>query len=266
MSETPVIHERRDGYHVLTLNRPDRLNSFNEAQHHALRAALDEAEADADCGAIILTGAGRGFCAGQDLSDRDPAMLGDAPDLGRTLETFYNPLVRKLRGMEIPVICAVNGVAAGAGANIALACDIVLAARSAKFIQAFSKIGLIPDAGGTYWLTKHLGEARAKALAMTAEPLSADDAASWGLIWKAVDDDRLMEEAIALAQGFANGPTRAYALTKQAIQAATTNTLDEQLDVERNLQRQAGLSDEYKEGVAAFLAKRPANFRASRKG
>jgi 2-(1,2-epoxy-1,2-dihydrophenyl)acetyl-CoA isomerase len=265
LSETPIIHERRDGYHVITLNRPDRLNAFNEAQHHALRAALDEAEADTDCGAIVLTGAGRGFCAGQDLSDRDPTMLGESPDLGLTLETFYNPLVRRLRGLDLPVICAVNGVAAGAGANIAFACDIVLAAKSAKFIQAFSKIGLIPDAGGTYWLTRHLGEARAKALAMTAQPLSAEDAAQWGLIWKAVDDERLIEEATALAQGFANGPKRAYALTKQAIQAASTNTLDQQLDVERSLQREAGWSDDYKEGVAAFLQKRPADFRGARK-
>lgn len=261
MPELTVIHERRDGYHVLTLNRPDRLNSFNEAQHAALRAALDAAEADESCGAIVLTGAGRGFCAGQDLSDRDPTMLGESPDLGLTLETYYNPLVKKLRALEMPVICAVNGVAAGAGANIALACDIVIAAKSAKFIQAFSRIGLIPDAGGTYWLTKHLGEARAKALALTAHPLSADEAAEWGLIWKAVDDDALMDEAIALAEGFAKGPTKAYALTKQAIQAATTNSLDEQLDVERALQREAGWSDDYKEGVSAFLQKRPANFR-----
>lgn len=264
MSETPVIHERRDGYSVITLNRPDRLNAFNEAQHRELREALDACEADKDCGAVVLTGAGRGFCAGQDLSDRDPTMLGESPDLGLTLETFYNPLVRKLRALEMPVICAVNGVAAGAGANIALACDIVLAARSARFIQAFSKIGLIPDAGGTYWLTKHLGEARAKALALTAHPLSAEDAAQWGLIWKAVDDDRLMDEAAALAEGFANGPTRAYALTKQAIQAATTNDLDEQLEVERTLQREAGWSDDYKEGVAAFLQKRPADFKGRR--
>jgi len=260
----PVIRERRDGYSVITLNRPDRLNAFNEAQHLALRAALEACEADGDCGAIVLTGAGRGFCAGQDLSDRDPTILGESPDLGMTLETYYNPLVRKLRALEMPVICAVNGVAAGAGANIALACDIVLAARSAKLIQAFSKIGLIPDAGGAYWLTKHLGEARAKALALTAHPLSAEDAAQWGLIWKAVDDDRLMEEATALAESFANGPTRAYALTKQAIQAATTNDLDAQLEVERSLQREAGWSDDYKEGVAAFLQKRPADFKGRR--
>ena len=261
MNEAPVIHERRDGYHVLTLNRPDRLNSFNEAQHLALRAALEECAADAACGAVLLTGAGRGFCAGQDLSDRDPTIQGESPDLGMTLETYYNPLVRQIRGMEKPVICAVNGVAAGAGANIAFACDIVLAARSAKFIQAFSKIGLIPDAGGTWWLTRHLGEARAKALALTATPLPAEDAAAWGLIWKAVDDERLMDEAVALAEGFAAGPTRAYALTKQAIHAASTNGLEDQLEVERNLQREAGWSDDYKEGVKAFLEKRPANFR-----
>ena len=265
MSEPTVIHERRDGYHFIRLNRPDRLNSFNEEQHRALRAALDLAADDGDCGAVVLTGTGRGFCAGQDLSDRDPAMLGERPDLGTTLETFYNPLVRRLRSLEMPVICAVNGVAAGAGANIAFACDIVLAARSAKFIQAFSKIGLIPDAGGTYWLTRHLGEARAKALAMTAEPLSAEDAAQWGLIWKVVEDETLMDEAIALAERFANGPTRAYALTKQAIQQAAANSLDQQLDVERALQREAGLSDDYKEGVAAFLEKRPADFRGMRK-
>src|SRR5690606_15818276 len=225
----PVIHERRDGYSLITLNRPDRLNSFNEAQHLALRAALEDCEKDEDCGAIVLTGAGRGFCAGQDLSDRDPTIQGESPDLGMTLQTYYNPLVRMLRAMPKPVICAVNGVAAGAGANIAFSCDIVLAARSAKFIQVFSKIGLIPDAGGTYWLTRHLGEARAKALAMTAEPLSAQVAADWGLIWKAVDDGVLMAEAEALAQGFADGPATAYALTKQAIQAASTNTLDQQL-------------------------------------
>lgn len=252
----PVIHERRDGYSLITLNRPDRLNAFNEAQHLALRTAIEACADDESCRAILLTGAGRGFCAGQDLGDRDPAMLGDNPDLGRTIETFYNPLIRQLRGLNKPVICAVNGVAAGAGANIAFACDIVLAAKSASFIQAFSKIGLIPDSGGTWWLTRHLGEARAKALALMAQPLSAEDAAAWGLIWQAVDDDRLMEEATALVEGFAKGPTHAYALTKQAIQAASTNTLDAQLDLERELQREAGRSDDYREGVTAFLEKR----------
>jgi 2-(1,2-epoxy-1,2-dihydrophenyl)acetyl-CoA isomerase len=260
MSEDVVLHERRDGFGVVTLNRPDRLNAFNEEQHLRLRAVLEDCASDPACRAVLLTGAGRGFCAGQDLADRDPAMLGERPDLGHTLETFYVPLVRRLRTMEKPVICAVNGVAAGAGANIALACDIVLAARSAKFIQAFSKIGLIPDAGGTYWLTRHLGEARAKALALTAHPLSAGEAASWGLIWRAVDDDRLMDEALALASSFATGPTRAYALTKEAIHAAAANDLDAQLGVEIRLQREAGRTEDYKEGVAAFLQKRKPAF------
>ncbi|MBN9065780.1 MAG: 2-(1,2-epoxy-1,2-dihydrophenyl)acetyl-CoA isomerase [Rhizobiales bacterium] len=260
MSEQAVLHERRDGYSILTLNRPDRLNSFNIEQHEQLRAALEKCAADESCRAVVLTGAGRGFCAGQDLADRDPAMLGEAPDLGKTLATYYSPLVRLLRSMEKPVICAVNGVAAGAGANVALACDIVFAAKSAKFIQAFSKIGLIPDAGGTYWLTRHLGEARAKALALTAYPLSAEEAVDWGLIWRAVDDSELMAEATALAETFAKGPTRGYALTMQAIQAASTNSLDQQLDTEGELQREAGLTDDYKEGVSAFLQKRRPNF------
>lgn len=260
MSDT-VLHERRDGYAILTLNRPDRLNAFTEEQHLALRAALEKCEADSECGAIVLTGAGRGFCAGQDLSERKAAPDGTRPDLGFTLETLYNPLVRRLRAMPKPVICAVNGVAAGAGANVAFSCDIVIAARSAKFIQSFAKIALIPDAGGTYWLTRRLGEARAKALALTAEPLSAEDAAAWGLIWKAVDDAELMSVATALAEQFAKGPTHAYALTKQAIHAASTNSLDEQLDLERKLQREAGQSDDYVEGVSAFLEKRPADYR-----
>ena len=260
MPSESVLHDRRDGYAVLTLNRPERLNAFNEDQHMKLRAALAECAGDPSCRAVILTGAGRGFCAGQDLSDRDPTLMGENPDLGQTLETYYNPLVRQLRALPKPVICAVNGVAAGAGANIALSCDIVIASRTASFIQAFARIALVPDAGGTYWLTRHLGEARAKALALTAEPLSAQQAADWGLIWKAVDDAELMAEAEKLAAHFAQGPTHAYALTKQAIHAASVNSLDEQLDLERQLQREAGKSNDYKEGVAAFLEKRPAVF------
>jgi len=263
LSESPVIHDRREGFAVLTLNRPDRLNSFNVEQHLALRAALEDCAADRTCRAVVLTGAGRGFCAGQDLADRDPSLGGERPDLGETIGTYYNPLVRSLRALEKPVICAVNGVAAGAGANIAFSCDIVLAARSAKFIQAFSRIGLVPDSGGTWWLTRHLGEARAKALALTAQPLSADDAAAWGLIWKAVDDDRLMGEAIALAESLAAGPTYAYSLIKHAIHAASGNTLDRQLDLEQELQRKAGQSADYGEGVAAFLQKRPPKFTGS---
>ncbi len=265
MAETPVLHQRREGYHIITLNRPERLNAFNVEQHKALRTVLEECASNDDCRAVMLTGAGRGFCAGQDLSDRDPAMMTEAPDLGLTLETYYNPLVRQIRALDKPVICAVNGVAAGAGANIALACDIVLAARSASFIQAFSKIGLVPDSGGTYWLPRLIGEARAKGLAFTAEPLSADDAASWGLIWRAVDDDKLMDEATALAERFARGPTHSYGLAKRAIQAAASNDIDQQLDLERELQREAGQSDDYKEGVTAFLEKRAPKFTGKRR-
>lgn len=246
----------------LTLNRPDKLNAFNEAMHLALRAGFERAERDSDVRAVLLTGAGRGFCAGQDLGDRDPRKrTSSAPDLGATLEQFYNPLVRQIRRLEKPVICAVNGVAAGAGANLAIACDIVLAARSARFIQAFAKIGLVPDSGGTWSLPHLLGEARAKALALTAAPLDAETAASWGLIWRAVDDATLQDEALQLARQLAQGPTRGLGMTKQAIQAAATNSLDQQLDLERDLQRAAGNSHDYAEGVSAFLDKRPAAFK-----
>jgi len=245
----------------LTLNRPGKLNSFNEEMHIALRTQIETAHCDPAIRAVLLTGAGRGFCAGQDLGDRDPRKGGPAPDLGHTLETFYNPTLRLLRSLEKPVVCAVNGVAAGAGANIALACDIVLAARSAKFIQAFSKIGLIPDAGGSWSLARILGEPRAKALAMTAEPVDAETAAAWGMIWKALPDETLMDEARALAARLAAGPTRGLGLTKRLIQAAATNSLDAQLDMERDLQREAGRSADYAEGVTAFLEKRKPEFR-----
>jgi 2-(1,2-epoxy-1,2-dihydrophenyl)acetyl-CoA isomerase len=250
-----------DGVLTLTLNRPDKLNSFNEEMHRALRAQVERARDDDAIRAVLLTGAGRAFCAGQDLGDRDPRKSKEAPDLGYTIETFYNPLLRLIRALDKPVICAVNGVAAGAGANIALACDIVLAAKSAKFIQAFSKIGLVPDSGGTWSLPRLLGEARAKGLALTAEPLPAETAAQWGMIWKAVDDADLMAEATGLAKRLAAGPTFGLGLTKQAIQAAAANTLDQQLDLERDLQRKAGRSADYAEGVAAFLDKRPAEFK-----
>jgi len=249
----PILIDNRGAWRVVTLNRPERLNAFNEAMHRSLAGALDDAAGDPDCRAVLLTGAGRGFCAGQDL-----AAIGS--DLGATIETYYNPLVRRLRGLSKPVVCAVNGTAAGAGANIALACDIVLAARSAKFIQSFAKIGLVPDSGGTYFLPRLIGEARAKALAMLAEPINAETAESWGLIWRAVDDDKLRAEAEALTAHLASQPTQGLALTKQALAMAATNTLDAQLDLERDLQQQAGQTPDYAEGVDAFIGKRAPNF------
>ncbi len=258
MSDT-ILTEQHGDLTQITLNRPDRLNSFNEEMHLAIRAALD-ATVTSGSRAILLTGAGRGFCAGQDLGDRDPAKMDGPPDLGATLENFYNPLVRQIKGINIPIVCAVNGVAAGAGANIALACDIVLAAESAKFIQSFARVGLVPDGGGTWSLTRLLGEARAKALALTAEPLSATKAAEWGLIWKTVPDADLIAEARALGAQLAAGPTVGLGMTKQAIQAASTNTLDAQLDLEAEYQRICGATPDYAEGVSSFLAKRPANF------
>lgn len=261
MSENQtVISELNNGVLRITLNRPDKLNSFNEEMHLAFRAEIERAHSENTVRAILLTGAGRGFCAGQDLGDRDPRN-GERSDLGHTIETFYNPTLRLIRSLEKPVICAVNGVAAGAGANIAFACDIILAARSARFIQAFSKIGLIPDAGGSWSLTRILGEPRAKALALLAEPLTAEQAADWGLIWKAIDDDALIGEATAIAEKLAAGPTIGLGLTKRLIQAAATQDLDTHLDMERDCQRTAGFTDDYAEGVIAFLEKRPANFR-----
>jgi 2-(1,2-epoxy-1,2-dihydrophenyl)acetyl-CoA isomerase len=255
-----VLIERHDGYRQVTLNRPDRLNAFNVAMHGALKAALAETAEDPSCRALLLTGAGRGFCAGQDLSDRvfKPE---ETPDLSVTLAGHYNPLVRQLRDLPFPVVCAVNGVAAGAGANIALGCDIVLAARSAKFIQAFAKIGLVPDSGGTWLLPRLVGRARARALALLAEPVPADQAEAWGMIWKAVDDADLMAEAHRLAQHLATQPTTGLSLIKKALDAAEANTLDEQLDLERDLQGQAGRTPDYIEGVTAFLEKRPPRFK-----
>jgi len=265
MDVDPILVEDRavgprTHYRVITLNRPQRLNAFIAPMHHALRRALIEAERDGACRAILLTGAGRGFCAGQDLSER--AMSEDGPplDLGATLDGLYNPLIRRLRAMPLPVVCAVNGPAAGAGANVALACDIVLAARSATFLQAFARIGLAPDAGGTFFLTRKVGPARARGLAMLAEPLSAEKAEAWGLIWKAVEDDALMNEAHALCARLATGSAAALAAIKRGVEAAATNSLSDQLDVERDLQRQLGRAGDYREGVRAFLEKRPAKF------
>ena len=259
MNDTSILVDKRAGYRVITLNRPDRLNAFSEAMHLALRAALDDAGRDESCRALLITGAGRGFCTGQDLNDR-LAKPGEQVVLGGTLEQFYNPLVRKIRSLPFPVVAAVNGVAAGAGCNIALACDIVIAARSASFLQAFARVGLIPDSGGTWILPRLVGMARARGLALLAEPLPADKAESWGLIWKAVDDAALMSEAEKLCLHFAGAPTQGLALIKRALDAAMTNGLDAQLDLERDSQRAASLTPDYAEGVRAFMEKRKPNF------
>ena len=250
-----LLVARRAGVHVLTLNRPDRLNAFTPSLLSALMTELAQAESDPGCRAVLLHGAGRGFCAGQDLT-----MVRRGADLGDSLEHSFNPLVRRLRTMPLPVVCAVQGVAAGAGANIALACDIVLAAESARFIQSFVKIGLIPDAGGTWTLPRLAGDARARGMAFLGEPVSAAQAEAWGLVWRILPDDELLPEAERLAAHLAKQPTQAVALMKQALNASAGNSLDAQLDLERDLQRQAGRTPDFTEGVAAFLEKRPASF------
>jgi len=245
----------------ITLNRPDKLNAFNPEMHQRLKAALERARDEPEVRVVLLTGAGRAFCAGQDLAERDVS-AGAAPiDLSVTIGSYYNPLVRRMRELPKPIVCAVNGIAAGAGANIALACDLVLAARSASFLQAFSRIGLLPDSGGTWFLPRLAGSARAMGLALLADKLPAEDAERWGLIWKAVDDARLMDEAQAIARILADGPTKAYGLIKKALHASAGNSLDAQLDLERDLQREAGLSEDYREGVAAFMQKRKPVFK-----
>lgn len=260
MSPAALSHPR-DGYHIITLNRPDKLNSFNVDQHKALRDALDAADADKSCRAVILTGAGRGFCAGQDLSDRMVTFkAGETPNIQDTLGLHYNPLIKRLRTFPMPVICAVNGIAAGAGANIALACDIVLAAKSAKFLQAFAKIGLMPDAGGTWTLPRLVGPARARGLAMLAEPIDATTAENWGMIWKAVDDADLMVTAEAMAKKLAASPTNAMATIRRVFDASEQNTLDTQLELERIEQQKLASAPDYAEGVSAFFEKRAPKF------
>jgi 2-(1,2-epoxy-1,2-dihydrophenyl)acetyl-CoA isomerase len=250
-----------DGVATLTLNRPKSLNSFNTEMFEEIRDALKKVKNHAEVRCLLITGNGRGFCAGQDLSDRNVAPGEQPPDLGASVENYYNPLIRTIKGLEIPVVCAVNGVAAGAGANMALACDLVYAARSASFIQSFCKLGLIPDSGGTWHLPRLVGHARALGLALLGDKLSAEQAEQWGLIWKCVDDEKLLEEAGGIARYLATQPTLGLSRIKRAINASYTHTLDQQLDLERDFMRLGGRSEDYREGVAAFLEKRKPVFK-----
>jgi 2-(1,2-epoxy-1,2-dihydrophenyl)acetyl-CoA isomerase len=263
MSYQNIAFEISNGIAKLTLNRPDKLNSFTQAMHLEVRHALALTATDPTARVLLITGAGRGFCAGQDLGDRAvaPGEESKRVDLGDSVDHYYGPLVLSLRALPMPVICAVNGVAAGAGANLALACDIVIAARSASFIEAFARLGLIPDTGGTYHLPRLIGQARATGLAMLGEKLSAEKAEQWGLIWKCVDDDQLMTEATAMAVHFSTAATKGLAFTKKAFQASYANTLPQQLKLEGEMMRELGYSHDYQEGVAAFMAKRPASFK-----
>jgi len=261
MNYENILFEIKDGVAQLTLNRPDKLNSFTQAMHNEVRDALHKVAHDKSVRVLVLTGAGRGFCAGQDLGDRQVAPGAKPVDLGDSVEKNYAPLVLALRALPMPVICSVNGVAAGAGANIALACDIVLAAKSASFIEAFSKLGLIPDTGGTYFLPRAVGTARAMGMAMLGEKISAEKAEAWGLIWKCVPDEDLAQETQAMARHFATAPTKGLAFTKQAIYTSPSNSLQQQLKLECGMMSELGMSEDYREGVAAFMEKRAPQFK-----
>jgi 2-(1,2-epoxy-1,2-dihydrophenyl)acetyl-CoA isomerase len=261
-AESTVLYTGHGAVALLTLNRPQALNSFTRQMHHDLWAALDRAEADPLVRALVITGAGRGFCAGADLGEFDfapgPGLM-DRANPGPIIDQAFNPTVRRLQALRMPTIAAVNGVAAGAGASLAMTCDVAIAAPAAGFIQAFSKIGLVPDAGGTWFLTQRLGLARAMALAMTGDKLTAAQARDWGMIWDVADD--CVAAALAMAQRLAGMPTRALVATRHILRESSSRTLDQQLDVERDTQEALGHTHDYIEGVTAFLEKRPARFR-----
>jgi 2-(1,2-epoxy-1,2-dihydrophenyl)acetyl-CoA isomerase len=260
MPHETILFGIEDGIARLTLNRPDKLNSFNVKMHEEVRGALSSLPSSG-ARVLVLSGAGRGFCAGQDLGDRAVAPGGSAVDLGESIDRYYKPLVLALRSLPMPVIAAVNGVAAGAGANLALACDLVIAARSASFVQAFARLGLVPDSGGTWSLPRLVGNARALGLTLLGQKLPAEQAAAWGMIWECVDDAQLFPTVDALARQFAAAPTRGLAATKEAIYGGWGRTIDAQLDIERDVQRELGRSEDYAEGVAAFSEKRTPLFR-----
>lgn len=260
MSYNNIEFTVMDGLATLTLNRPDSLNSFTTEMHEEVRDAMTLVENDPTVRCLLITGNGRGFCAGQDLNDRAVRPGAERRDLSQSVEENYNPLIKRIANLPLPVICAVNGVAAGAGANLALACDMVFAAKSAKFIQVFCKIGLIPDSGGTYNLPRAIGTARAMGLALTGDAITAEQAEQWGMIWQAVDNEELMQVSMKQAQYFTRQPTLGLSLIKQAIRASFDNDLNTQLQLESTSQKQAGFSDDYQEGVAAFLEKRKPAF------
>ena len=256
-----ILFDVSNGIARLTLNRPDKLNSFTGAMHAELRSALDQVQSDKNVRVLVLTGAGRAFCAGQDLADPDMQKVdGKMPDIGNLVEANYKPLILRLQNLRVPTIAAVNGIAAGAGASVALACDLVVASKSASFLQAFSKIGLIPDTGGTWFLPQRIGMARAMGLALLADKLPAEKAAEWGLIWSCVEDGEFAGAVDALAKQLSTAPTKALVRTRQAMHAAPGHTLEQQLSMEGGFMRELGWSPDYAEGVAAFMAKRAPNF------
>lgn len=260
-NQAMILATQENGVLTITLNRPDRLNSFNDEMHRQLSDAIKLAERDETIRCLVITGAGRGFCAGQDLNDRNVSVGNETPDLGFSVETYYNPLIRRLTSLPKPIICAVNGVAAGAGAAIALAGDIVIAAKSASFIQSFCRLGLVPDSGGSWFLPQLAGHARAMGMALLGDKISAEQALQWGMIWQVTENEELSDTVNQLAMHLATQPTYGLGLIKKAIYAAATNTLDEQLYLERDLQRLGGRSEDYREGVSAFLNKREPQFK-----
>ena len=256
-----IIAEEKNGVGYLTFNRPKALNSFNVDMHREVAEVLNLWTKNPDVRCVVISGEGRGFCAGQDLGDRVVDPNAEAPDLGYSIETYYNPLIKTIVNMPKPVICAVNGVAAGAGANIALACDLVIAAKSANFVQAFCRLGLVPDSAGTWFLPRAVGHARAMGLALLGDKLPAETAKEWGMIWDVVEDAELKTKVTELAERLAKQPTFGHSLIKKAIHQSSNNTFDEQMVLERDLQRIAGRSEDYREGVQAFMNKREPNFK-----